>query len=203
MKLHSVTANNRRRTFEVITRAGTYSFPYVKCEPAPSPDDRLTDVYVDSELGNEGFTYVLASGAEGSVMLDSVLDHNADPQYLADLDLYYLTVAAKEGLEASGRSVRDVARALGTSPPQLYRLLDTANYTKSARQLLSLLALLGYRVELTDREPAAARRATPWHSVVAAGTGKRVAAAKRRRAPVVAGGAKRKSPARRKVKAGA
>ena len=67
MKIESVAANNRRHVFEVATPRGVLSFPYSRCDPAPSAEDRLTEVVVDPELGREAFTYWLASGAEGSV----------------------------------------------------------------------------------------------------------------------------------------
>jgi hypothetical protein len=160
MKIQKVTADNRRRRFDVTTRRGVLSFPYRRCDPAPSPRDRLVDVYVDEELDREGFTYELASGAEGSVHMDSVLDVNADPDYLARLELYRLTVEAKNRLEASGLSVRDAAQRLGTSPPQLYRLLDPTNYSKSARQLLAVLALGGASVRVADAPVSRARPRT-------------------------------------------
>jgi len=164
-KIQSVRGDNRRRRFEVQTRRGDFAFPYAKCDPPPSPDDRLVDVYVDPELAREGFTYRLESGLEGSVMGESVLDHNADPTYLAELELYQLTLAAKQRFESSGLSVRDVSARLGTSPPQLYRLLDTTNYSKSARQLLALLALLGAEIAVIDRDTA---RASGAHSLAGA-----------------------------------
>ena len=105
-------------------------------------------MYVDPELGREGFTYRLASGAEGSVHLDSVLEYNEDPSYMAELTLYRLTLEAKKRFESSGLSAREVARLLGTSPTQLYRLLDPTNYGKSLKQLVALLYLLGAEVEL-------------------------------------------------------
>lgn len=145
MKIQKVEPDNRRRRFEVATRRGVLAFPCGRCEPAPSPRDRLVEVFVDPELGREAFTYRLESGAEGSVHVDSVLDVNADLDYLARLELYRLTLEAKQRLEASGLSVRDAAARIGTSPPQLYRLLDPTNYSKSARQLLALLALGGDR----------------------------------------------------------
>ncbi|HVC71342.1 MAG TPA: hypothetical protein VNC61_13890 [Acidimicrobiales bacterium] len=49
-------------------------FPYTKADPAPLPTDRIAEVFVDPELGREGFTYRLASGAEGSVHIDAVLE---------------------------------------------------------------------------------------------------------------------------------
>lgn len=150
MKIKKIEADNRRRRFDVTTARGTLPFPFARCDPAPSPDDRLAEVFVDPELGREAFTYRLESGAEGSVHLDAVLDINADPDHLARLELYRLTLEAKERLDASGLSIRDAAERLGTSPPQLYRLLDPTNYTKSARQLLALLALGGASVHVTD-----------------------------------------------------
>jgi len=150
VKIQKVTADNRRRRFEITTRRGVLPFPYGRCDPAPSPQDRLVEVHVDPELGREAFTYRLVSGAEGSVHVDSVLDVNADPDYLARLELYRLTLEAKVRLDTSGLSVRDAAQRLGTSPPQLYRLLDPTNYSKSARQLLAVLALGGASVTVAD-----------------------------------------------------
>jgi len=158
MKILGVTANNRRHLFEVRTRRQTLDFPYAKTDPRPAPGDPIVEVYVDPELGREAFTYRLASGAEGSVHIDSVLEYNEDPSYLADLTLYRLSQQARERFDASGLSAREVARQLGTSPTQLYRLLDPTNYTKSLRQLLGLLYLLGCEVDVavTERSPRAA-----------------------------------------------
>ncbi len=117
---------------------------------------------MDPELGREAFTFRLASGAEGSVHIDAVLEYNEDPSYMADLVLYGLTQAARTRFESSGLSTREVARSLGTSPTQLYRLLDPTNYAKSLRQLMALLYLLGcdVDVEVTERlRSQSARRA--------------------------------------------
>ena len=153
MKVGSVTLNNRRHLFEVHTPRQDFVFPYAKADPPPSADDRIVEVFVDSELGREAFTYRLASGAEGSVHLDAVLEYNEDPAYMADLTLYRLTQQARARFESSGLSAREVARSLGTSPTQLYRLLDPTNYTKSLRQLMALLYVVGYdvEVEITER----------------------------------------------------
>ena len=150
MKIRKVTVNNRRRCFDVQISRGVLSFPYKRCDPPPSQSDRVVDVGVDPELGREGFTYRLASGAEGSVHVDSVLDVNGDPDYLARLELYRLTLEAKARLETTGLSMRQVAARLGTSPTQMYRLLDPTNYSKSARQLLAALALGGATVKVAD-----------------------------------------------------
>jgi len=152
MKIVSVSANSRRRLFEVRTRREKFVFPYAKADPTPSADDRIAEVVVDPELGREGFTFRLASGAEGSVHIDAVLEYNADPSYMADLAMYRLTQEARKRFERSGMSVREVSRTLGTSPTQLYRLLDPTNKAKSFRQLMTLLYLLGYDVDVEVRK---------------------------------------------------
>jgi len=151
VKITSVTANNRKRAFEVKTRRGQWPFPYSKAELAPTPSDPLVELYIDPELGREGFTYLLASGAEGSVHIDHVLDYNEEPGYMRDLLLYNLTVEALERIEASPLSKREIIRRLGTSPAQFYRLLDTTNYRKSVDKMLALLQVLDCEVEVIVR----------------------------------------------------
>jgi hypothetical protein len=152
VKVVSVKANNHRRAFEVRTRKETLVFPYARVTPQPGAHDRIVEVCVDKELGQEGFTYVLESGKEGSVHVDSVLDYNEDPHYLADLLLYQLTVEAQRRIADSPLSKREIARRLGTSVPQLYRLLDQANYRKSLQKVVSLLSVLDCDVKLTVRK---------------------------------------------------
>jgi hypothetical protein len=152
MKVLGVVANNRKHVFEVRTRRQTLVFPYSNADPVPSATDRVAEVFVDPELGNEGFTYRLGSGAEGSIPIDAVLGYNEDPSYMAELTLYRLTQEARKRYESSGLSAREVSRLLGTSPTQLYRLLDPTNYSKSLRQLISLLYLLGCEVDVEVRE---------------------------------------------------
>jgi hypothetical protein len=156
MKIRRVEANNRKRTFEVRTYRATYPLPYALVTPTPTSDNRIRRVYVDEELGREGFTYELDSGVEGSVHMDAVLEYNEDPRHLADLMIYRLTLEAQQRLDASSLSTREVARRLGTSPSQIYRLLDPTNYRKSVRQMASLLSILGCDVEVrvTERPPA-------------------------------------------------
>lgn len=152
MKILKVVANNRKHSFEVTTHRQVLVFPYSRSEPAPSATDRLQDVYVDPDLGREGFTYTLSSGAEGSVHIDDVLEYNEDPSYMADMTLYRLTQEAQNRFASSGLSAREVSRWLRTSPAQLYRLMDPTNYSKSLRQLLSLLYVLGCEVELEVKD---------------------------------------------------
>jgi len=107
-------------------------------------------------LGNEAFTYILESGEEGSVHIEQVLEYNEDPKYLADLLTYRLSLEARERIEHSELSRRQVAKRLKTSVPQLYRLLDPANTRKSMRQLVALLHILNCDVDLVVKERAAA-----------------------------------------------
>lgn len=147
MKIDSVRANNRRHAFEVTTAGGVYAIPYSRVEPAPSREDPPTDVFVDAELGREGFTYFLRSGREGSVHIDAVLEYNRDPAYMRDLLLYKLTVEAQKRIQASPLSVREIIRRARTSPAQFYRLLDPTNRGKSIDKLLALLSALDCEVE--------------------------------------------------------
>jgi hypothetical protein len=158
VKIRTVAANNRKGEFRVVTYSGAvYVFPYVKSEPRPDSSNKVEEVFVDRELANEAFTYVLESGDEGSVHLEQVLEYNEDPTYLRDLLIYKLTVEAGRRVEASGLSRRELARRLKTSVPQLYRLLDTTNTRKSMNQLVSLLQILDCSVDLvvTDRNAVA------------------------------------------------
>ena len=152
MKIQSVVANNRRRAFEVHTRRDTFVFPYAKDEADPlgrrsdrrglrGPRARTRRVY----------TTGLPQGRRALCISIPVLEDTVDPAYMAELTVYRLTLEAKERYESSGLSAREVARLLDTSPTQLYRLLDPTNYTKSLKQLVSLLYLLGGEVEVEVR----------------------------------------------------
>lgn len=154
MKIKEVTSNNRKRQFEIRTRQGSLVFPHSMVTPEPRPDDPIQELFVDRELGEEAFTYRLASGEEGSVHLDAVLEYERDPDHMAELALYELTARARDELANSKLSMREIARRMHTSPAQLYRLVDPTNYNKSLNQLMSLLYVLGCEVHL-EVEPRA------------------------------------------------
>jgi len=122
---------------------------------APIPDDPIANVYVDRELGAEGFTYTLASGREGTVHIEEVLEYNQDPDHLRDLLLYRLTLEAQKRIDATPLARREIIRRLATSPTQLYRLLDQTNYRKSIDQMLRLLQVLDCKVDLVVRAKSA------------------------------------------------
>ena len=159
MKIRSVSYNNRKKAFEVETSRQTFQLPYSKVDPEPTRADPIVRLFVDKELGREGFTYVLASAKEGTVHIEQVLEYNQDPSYLRDALLYKLTLEAQNHLKTSPLSKREIIRRLGTSATQLYRLLDQKNYRKSIDQLLSLLHILDCDVELLIRAKTAPGKA--------------------------------------------
>ena len=157
MKIRSVQYNNRKKAFEIKTSARRLQFPYSKAEPEPSVNDPISQLFVDNELGSEGFTYVLESGKQGTVHIEQVLEYNRDPWYLRDALLYKLTIEAQKRLDKSSLSKREIIRRLGTSAAQFYRLMDQTNYRKSVDQLLSLLQVLDCDVDLVFRAKKASR----------------------------------------------
>ena len=68
----------------------------------------IRTIRVDRELGSEAVTYTLASGHEGSVHIEQVLEYNKDPNYLRDRLLYALTLEAQKRLARSPLSRREI-----------------------------------------------------------------------------------------------
>jgi hypothetical protein len=159
VKILGVAANNRRKAFHLLTVGGRYDFPFAQLRVKPTPEDKVVEVYADPEAGYEAFTYRLESGMEDTVHLDAVLEFHQDPGLLNEMLLHRLTVEARSAVEGSGLSKRELARSLGTSPAQLYRLLDPTYYGKSLGQMAALLRLLGKDVEVVVSD----RAMTPVH----------------------------------------
>ena len=155
MKVRSVKANNHKHAFDVTVSRGVLPFPYVKADPAPTAADPIVRVFVDEELGREGFTYLLKSGAEGSVHVDAVLEYNEDPALMRDLLLHNLTVQAQACMRTTALTQAEILRRARTSASQVARLLDTSNRTKSVDKLLVLLAAMDCQVAF-DVRPAPA-----------------------------------------------
>jgi len=148
MRIDGVKPNNHRKAFEVKADNRSLLYPYAKLDPGSGRKNRIAEVCVDEEIGDEGFTYTLESGEEGTVHVEQVLEYNEDLGYLTELLTYRLTLEAQKRVEKSGLSKREIIRRLGTSATQFYRLLDQANYRKSLGQLVSLLYLLDCDVDL-------------------------------------------------------
>jgi hypothetical protein len=155
VKIDSVTANNRKKAFEIRVADATYTLPYAVLSLRPEAKNRVEEAAPDAELGLEGFTYRLSDGSEDTIHLDAVLEYNQDPDYLKDLMLHRMTLEALKAVEASDLSKRELIRRLGTSASQFYRLLDPTNSTKSVGQMLALLHLLGKDVDVViSQRPA-------------------------------------------------
>ena len=152
MKIRTVTFNNRKRSFVVTTGSKTLPFPYVKADPAPDSHDAVAHVRVDDELAREAFVFTVSSGEETTVHIEQVLEYNQDPTCLRDLLLYKLTLEAQRRVIATALSKREIIRRLGTSPAQLYRLLDQTNYRKSVDHVLHLLHVLECDVDVIVRD---------------------------------------------------
>jgi hypothetical protein len=149
VRIKRAAVNNNRKALEIETSKGRLCLPFAKLRVQPTAENPVAEMFVDAELGRRAVTYRLASGAEDSVPLDAFLDYNRDPDYLRKMTLYSLTLKALELVKRSALSKREIARKLKTSPAQLYRLLDPANYQKSVDQMMRLAASLGYEVNFT------------------------------------------------------
>jgi hypothetical protein len=151
VKIDSVSHNNHRHSFAVVAGGRKFAFPYAKAEVCPSASDPIRELWIDKELGSEAFTYLLASGLEGIVHIEEVLEYNCDPGYMRELLLYQLSVQAQDAMAASKLRKSEVVRRMGTSAAQLRRLLDQTNKQKSVDSMLALLQVLDREVEVSVR----------------------------------------------------
>ncbi len=151
MKIRSLQMNNHRKVFVIRTYKERHEYPYALLDTRPTDDDKIVDAWVDPELAREAFTYRLESGAEDSVHIDRVLEYCQDPSYMRDLLLYKLTLAAKRLVDASPLGIRELSRRLGTSPTQLYRVLDEENNRKSLDRVFELLSVLQCRIDIHSK----------------------------------------------------
>ena len=154
VRIKKVAVNMRKRVFSAEVKKLSYEFPFSRLEVIPTLQDPITKIYVDRELAYEGFTYVLKSGKEGSVVWDQFLDYNKDPDYEHDMLLFKLTCRALDLIKEKRIRKRELARRLRTSPSHLYRLLDTTFYGKTIDQMIKLLSALDYRVEFVLKKAA-------------------------------------------------
>ncbi len=148
MKIKEVKINNRKKCFELTAADRIWLFPFSKLNLKPGPKNRIATVSVDTDFGDEGFTYALDSGKEATVPMDAVLEYNKHPEHMRDILLYQLTVDAKKIIAQKGIAKNEIIRRMDTSQTQFYRLIDTANYHKTIDQMVKLLAALDCQVSL-------------------------------------------------------
>src|SRR3989338_8018435 len=139
IKIKKVTVNMRKRCFLAETKKLSYEFPFSRLTVVPTKQDPIVKLYIDPELAYTGFTYVLHSGKEDSLIWDQFLDYNKDPDYEHEMFLFKLTCKARELIKQKKIRKREIARLLKTSPSHLYRLLDTTFYGKTIDQMFRLL----------------------------------------------------------------
>lgn len=154
VRIKKVTVNMRKKVFLAEVKKLSYEFPFSRLEVVPTLQDPIVKLYVDPELAYEGFTYVLRSGKEGSVVWDQFLDYNKDPEYEHDMLLFKLTCQALDLIKQKKIRKRELARRMQTSPAHLYRLLDTTFYGKTVGQMIKLLSALDHRVEFVLKKAA-------------------------------------------------
>ena len=155
MKIDKVVVNNRKKTLEIKTSKRQFALPFARLRLKPTTRNRVAKIYVDKELGFKAVTYLLQSGEEDSIHLDAFLDYNRDPDFLRDVTLHKLSIEAQKLFKKAGLSKQEVMRRMKTSAGQLYRLLDPANYNKTVDQMLKLIAVLGYAVDMSIHKLAA------------------------------------------------
>lgn len=129
-----------------MTAKGQFELPLSKVEGFDAKTNRIKEIFIDPELGNEAITYLLESGEENSIHLDVFLDYNSNPDLLRMLFLFEMSIEARKALKISGLSKNEICRRLQTSPSQLNRLFDQKNHKKSVDKMLQLLAVLGVTV---------------------------------------------------------
>ena len=93
--------------------------PYVKLNVPPSTSDPVVRTFVDRSQGRDEFRYVLKSGRQGTVDVDTIWDYNDPPVALRDRLLNKLTRDAQRLMRSTPLSVREISRRLSTSPAQI------------------------------------------------------------------------------------
>ncbi|MBF0103820.1 MAG: hypothetical protein HQM16_00710 [Deltaproteobacteria bacterium] len=145
MKILSVKINNRKKCLIIKTASGELCLSYARLEERPTS---ILNAFVDKELGCRAVTYLYGAQKEGSVHVDAFLEYNQDPEHTKRLMLYKITLLAQKAIKLSHLTKREVARNMGTSPAQLYRLLDASNYSKTIDQMFKLMSCLGYKLDV-------------------------------------------------------
>lgn len=153
-RISRVVCENKKREFVVEAKGNKWIFPYSELSIKPSASDPVISVSKDFELGSQGFNYVLASGKTDTVLLEQVMAYNQAPEYLIDELLYRLTLAAINTLRKKDLTKRQLARRLNTSPAQIQRLFDPTYYRKTIDQMVRLLRVLGYEVDIILKSAA-------------------------------------------------
>ena len=154
-KVREVSFSNRARAFRVriSRRDDDYVVPYSMA----GVDGLVDSVAPDTEIGNDGFTWITRDGGEGTLLAEQVLWLHHDPEVRLRHTLYELSIEARRRKQELNISTRTLAGMLRTSPARVHALLDpTISRGKTINAMAKLLSALGARVDVSvsDREAA-------------------------------------------------
>jgi hypothetical protein len=158
-KFKDITPNYRKRVLEIVLREGrtlsTYNLPFaVFTGMKIGPKNRFVSIAIETDLSEQGATFVLEDGTRGDFPADFVL-YYSDPAYQWS-PINQLKQALKSKISDSKLSLRVLADALNTSPTQVVRLLQENRASKQFLQLSKLAQIAGYNIEIKLRKRTAA-----------------------------------------------
>ena len=158
-KFSEIKPNYRKGALEVTLRKGrrlkTYALPFTAFAGMNiGPRNRFVSITIDKELRDQGASFRLADGAEGSFPSDLVLYH-CEPSYAwSPLSQIERTLKGKFG--KSRLAVRVVADALQAYPSRVIRLLEENRGSRQLPRILKLAEKAGYRLEFRLKKTPAA-----------------------------------------------
>ena len=158
-RFKQINPNYRKRVLEVVLRIGRtlnrYNLPFaVFTGMEIGPGNRFASITIESDLGEQGASFVLEDGTRGDFPADFVL-YYSDPTYQWS-PINQLKRALKSKIADSKLSLRVLADALNTSPSQVVRLLEGNRASKQFLQLSKLAQIAGYNIEITLKKRTAA-----------------------------------------------
>lgn len=146
MKIKNVILDKASNSVQIEANS-IMSFPLNKLSKDFSHWNNIEKIYIDHELGSEAITLININGDEESIHIDNFLEQSSDPDFFRNLLLYNLTVELGNIVERENTIKSHISKVLCTSTTQIYRILDTKNYTKTIDQVIKFLAALGYGID--------------------------------------------------------
>lgn len=150
MRISKITIDRRKRQLLISAGRRQFAYPFALI----AKDAVVLDAHPDPETGDEAMTLYLGNGKELTIHLDDIRAQLGDTEHQREMLLYELTLQAQAQVARRGIAKRSLCRLLGTSPAQVYRLLDQTCYTKTIDQMLRLLNVLGCTVRLDVSQAA-------------------------------------------------
>jgi len=140
-KFKNVEIDNRKRIFRLEYTSGLkLDCPYFSL----GIRGKVVTAAPDPETGAHSFFFTLDDGRTDYVPFDQPLHIARNPEYIKEQTLHAMTKQLNEFIRREKVAKRVLARRLNTSPSQLERLLDPANYQKEMSRLVEIGAILNY-----------------------------------------------------------